>query len=106
MINDPQDPLDLEDPMVAEMVENFLSEYDDPVNWTPHDRSEGGYQYLHPGEPFNAREVLRSLYPHASEKSLKEAGDFLEKRSFVWVCKSNYYDQPMENMGKRDDSPF
>lgn len=72
-----------------EMVEHFLSTYEDPAQHVPHDSAEGGYQYI-AGGPYDAREIVSEWYPMAPEEDIDEAVERLETESFDWVRQGDY----------------
>ena len=80
------DELDLseENTQVRTMVLWFLANYEDPVENTPYDSAEGGYQFIH-GGPYEAREELRAQFPDADEKDIESAGDLLDGRCWEWT---------------------
>jgi hypothetical protein len=71
-----------------EMVEQFLSAYEDPAQHVPHDSGEGGYLYI-AGGPYDAREVLSEWYPVAPEEDIAEVAERLAE-SFDWVKQGDY----------------
>ncbi|WP_432049475.1 hypothetical protein [Verrucosispora sp. NA02020] len=73
---------------VDDMVSWFLDGYEDPANQLPYDGAEGGYQYQGDG-PYDADEVLREEFPHASEHSIREAARILNGISVDWIQKPN-----------------
>lgn len=62
---------------VSLMVEWFSENFEDPVNDTPYDGKEGGYQFIW-GGPYDARDELEGAFPEATEEEIEEAIDEIE----------------------------
>jgi hypothetical protein len=69
--------------LVNRMVEWFLANYEDPVNSTPWESAEGGYQYLC-GGPYHAREELTDQFSDAPRHAFSPLTNL--KRS--WTLRS------------------
>ncbi|MCQ2593417.1 MAG: DGQHR domain-containing protein [Treponema sp.] len=71
------------------MMKNwFLSLYENPANSTYFESSEGGYQYIHSGEPFDTEEVLfREFSNQFTEDEIQSAKKQLEDENSTteWV---------------------
>jgi len=66
-----------QDEAVALLVEWFFENFQDPVNSTPYDGREGGYQYIH-GGPYDAREELEDQFRDVSEGIINAAVEEIE----------------------------
>ena len=69
---------------VAEMVDWFFSNYEDPANSLPYDSREGGYQWLGLG-PHDAEDVLRNRYDTALDEDIQEAVETIETDGVEWA---------------------
>jgi hypothetical protein len=63
--------------LAERMVEWFLTHYEDPVNNTPYDGGEGGYQYMC-GGPYYAREELSCEFSDAAGFSVNELEEIID----------------------------
>ncbi len=68
------------------LVDWFLENFEDPAEHTPHDTSEGGYQYR-AGEPHNAADILDEAFPTLSQSIRDEAVEIINGYSTEWVRK-------------------
>lgn len=63
----------------------FFSNYEDPVERTPHDSGEGGYIYIY-GGPYHAGEELSDVFDgYVSEEVIDDLVEELESHSFEWT---------------------
>lgn len=82
----------------VEMLVNwFLQNYEDPVNYCMYDSKEGGYQYIDDSEPYSARDVLETEFPDVSSEIIELAVEQIESDGIIdWVLSENY-DFPEED---------
>lgn len=72
----------------------FLENFEDPVESTPYDGSEGGYQYIW-GGPYDTRDIIENVFADtASSELIKEAIGALEADSMEWVPSSRRLQPP------------
>ncbi len=62
---------------VGEMVNWFLTRFEDPTNRMPYNGREGGFQYIY-GGPYDAREELSEAFPSAGDRLIDIAVDQIE----------------------------
>ena len=91
------------------MVEWFHENYEDPVQSTPYDSAEGGYQYIW-GGPYNANDVIGSMFGGlVPDAWIEEAVDEVQSDGiFDWapVEKSREeYDEEPDREPSLDDIP-
>lgn len=66
------------DEEISEMLHWFSEDYDDPVNFLPHDSREGGYQYLY-GGPYELDEILYEQFGgNYSDESIQKVIEIIE----------------------------
>jgi hypothetical protein len=66
------------EPKREAMLEWFSDNYEDPVERTPYESAEGGYQYIY-GGPYDAREVVEEMFSGlASDKLIEEVIEQIE----------------------------
>ena len=63
-----------EETQIDAMRRWFLSHFQNPVEETPYDSREGGYQYLH-GGPYDAREEIDSRFEGVVPDEVRTASD-------------------------------
>lgn len=80
-----------------------LENFEDPVHSTPHDSSEGGYQYIW-GGPYETRDIVETMFGDAvSEAIIDEAISELEDETSEWVPNANRRLPPEDE--EVDDEP-
>ncbi len=73
-----------------QMIEWFKERFEGPEHNVPYDSGEGGYQY---GDgPYEAEDVLRERFPHASGEAIADAVSWLDDESHEWVRKAGAED--------------
>jgi hypothetical protein len=78
-----------------QMVEWFKERFEGPEHNVPYDSGEGGFQY---GDgPYEAEDVLREQFPHASEEAITDAVRWIEDEGHEWVRKAGTEDLPDED---------
>ena len=82
-------PEDFDGLNVDEAVERitnwFFVNFEDPVQSTPYDGKEGGYQYIW-GGPYEANDVIRNVFANvASEEVINAAIEAIEHDGVEWV---------------------
>lgn len=81
-------------PTYDEMKEWFFSKYEDPVESTPYNTKEGGYQYLN-GGPYDAESELFSEFGAiADDETLQKVINDIEEHTLEWAKKrgAEWYD--------------
>jgi len=86
---------------VAAMVDWFFDTYEDPVENTPHDSQEGGYQYIW-GGPYSAWEELEAKFPEANEQHIARAVEMIERCGTTEWTKHPDSEDPPE-LGTEDE---
>jgi hypothetical protein len=83
-----------------------LQNFEDPVENTPYESAEGGYQYIW-GGPYNAREQLYSHFDGvASESLIESAGDEIERDgTYDWAPVQKAEDWEDIDWSERYDEP-
>jgi hypothetical protein len=72
----------------------FLSNFEDPVESTPYESAEGGYQYIW-GGPYETRDIVENVfYRRTSNAVIEEAISELEAESTEWVPSSGRRQPP------------
>lgn len=75
-------------PQARMMIDWFLSIYCDPVENSPHDSAEGGFQFIY-GGPYSAEDELRAHFEDAGgildEVALLEVLNHLEEFCTEWT---------------------
>jgi hypothetical protein len=74
---------------VAELVDWFNSEFENPVHHVPYETAEGGFQY-YAGGPYDARDELLDHFPSAPDALIEQAARILEEEGTEWVRKGEY----------------
>jgi len=74
---------------VAELLDWFHSEFENPVHHVPYETAEGGYQY-YAGGPYDARDELVDHFPGVSENLIEDAAKIIEADGTEWVRKGDY----------------
>ena len=83
------------------LVSWFLERFEDPVERTPYETAEGGFQWIW-GGPFYAVEVLSDRFPDEDETIVRDAADEIESNGPVqWAPKPDQeyhatYDPPAD----------
>ncbi|MBX9823383.1 MAG: hypothetical protein K2Y27_00155 [Xanthobacteraceae bacterium] len=78
------------------MLEWFRENFEDPVENTPYESAEGGYQYIW-GGPYEAREEIENYFSEASEELIDEVVDELESDGVEWAPNAGrVYDEERE----------
>ena len=73
-----------------QMIEWFKERFEGPEHNVPYDSGEGGFQY---GDgPYEAEDVLREQFPHASDQAIADAVSWLDDESYEWVRKAGTED--------------
>jgi len=73
--------------MKAEMIEWFLSKYENPAENCPYESAEGGYIYIW-GGPYDARDVLFDNFSgNYPDDVIEEVVEDLEHESWEWSAK-------------------
>jgi hypothetical protein len=75
--------LALED-AVEKIQEWFFENFEDPVHHTPHDSSEGGYQFIW-GGPYDTREIIETVFDGLDQDVIEAAVDSIESEGSDWV---------------------
>lgn len=75
---------------VDQMIDWFHEHYKNPADGVTYDSREGGYQYLNPGEPYDALEVLDEQFPGADPQDREEAARLLVGEAHEWVRNDEY----------------
>lgn len=80
----------LSDEEIIDAIKSWVLEnFEDPVHDTPHDSSEGGYQYIW-GGPYETRDIVETMFGDAvSEAIINEAISELEDETSEWVPNGN-----------------
>jgi hypothetical protein len=74
---------------VAQMVDWFFENYEDPAQAVPFETGEGGYQY-YAGGPYDARQELADHFEMADEEEIAEATALVEVEATDWVKRGQY----------------
>ncbi len=74
---------------VAELVDWFNAEFENPVHHVPYETAEGGFQY-YAGGPYDARDELLDHFPNAPETLIEQAARIIEEEGTEWVRKGDY----------------
>ncbi|RFC68097.1 HEPN-associated N-terminal domain-containing protein [Mesorhizobium denitrificans] len=83
--------------VVEAIVEWFFENFEDPAETTPYESAEGGYQYIW-GGPYDAREIIESVFEDtASKAAVEDAVNQIQRGGFDWVPNSNRLQPPDED---------
>ncbi len=75
----------------------FFKNFEDPIESTPHDSSEGGYHYIW-GGPYDAQEIIKDIFTgFATGEMINNSLRYIEKISAEWVPNSNRRIPPEED---------
>jgi hypothetical protein len=74
---------------VEEIVNWFLSEFENPAEHVPYKTAEGGYQY-YAGGPYDARDEISDQFSDVRQEVIDEAVDRIEQNGTEWVRKGDY----------------
>lgn len=94
---------------VPELVEWFLSRYEDPANSLPYVSAEGGYQWVE-GGPYDASEVLQENFPEMPFEVIELAVSAIEEDGITdWARQRGAEDYnedfPEDDEGRTADAP-
>lgn len=76
-------------PLITEMIDWFLSNYESAKNSVPYIASKGGYQYIY-GGPYNPLKELGLKFPDSPIRDILSAVEVIEKNDSEWVRKGQY----------------
>jgi hypothetical protein len=74
--------------LVWAIVEWFFQNFEDPVENTPYESAEGGYQYIW-GGPHDAREEIENYFSELPEAVIDDAVREIERQGDEWAPNSN-----------------
>lgn len=78
------------------MISWFHANFEDPVENTPYETAEGGYQYIW-GGPYDASEEITDAFPDADENEIAEAVAEVESNGIDWaIAQARIIDEPDE----------
>jgi hypothetical protein len=92
-LTETQNPVDL-------MVNWFLANYENPVERTPYESAEGGYQFIWGGPYYPEQELNNEFGETHSAKDIEEATQKICEISFEWTCSPA--DRARETMEDKD----
>ncbi len=83
----------------------FLQNFEDPVESTPYDGAEGGYQYIW-GGPYDTRDIIENVfYRRITEAVIEAAIEELEAEGSEWVPNSGRRQPPEEDRDFEEPEP-
>jgi hypothetical protein len=68
------------------MVDWFLANYENPVERTPYESAEGGYQYIWGGPYYPEQELNNKFGETYSAKDIEAATEKVCETAFEWTC--------------------
>jgi hypothetical protein len=87
------------DEAVEAIKDWFLHNFEDPVENTPYESAEGGYQFIW-GGPYDTRDIIETVFhERTSRTAIEEAIRDLEESNSEWVPSSSRLQPP-------DDIPY
>jgi len=86
------------------MVAWFFENFEDPGAHTPHDSSEGGFQYIW-GGPYDALDQIGSAFPDAEQDEIEEAVDEVQADGTYDWAPSDSRIQPDDYEDEDDREP-
>ena len=80
----------LTDEAACELIVHwFFSNFEDPVENTPYNGREGGYQYIW-GGPYDASDIIENVfYDLASEEAIEQSINEIQENQFDWAPSSS-----------------
>lgn len=79
----------LEREQIKEAIEEwFYANFENPVENTPFESAEGGYQYIW-GGPYDAREEIENHFVNLPEDLIEEVVSELEREAVEWALSTN-----------------
>ena len=87
-----------EEEAVELIREWFFENFEDPVECTPYESAEGGYQYIW-GGPYESRDVIENVFADiASDELINAAIKSIEADGFEWVPSSRRRQPPEDDL--------
>jgi hypothetical protein len=85
------------DEAVERITDWFFDNFEDPVQSTPYDGKEGGYQYIW-GGPYEANDVIRNVFANvASKEVINAAIEAIEHDGLEWVPNERRIQPPVDD---------